>query len=65
MHLRASFRITAHASCANLYKKRGKIPKLDSVTASHRGNDFIQNGVYGFLNIALVEIWLLCRYTKN
>jgi hypothetical protein len=65
VHLLPSFRVTANASCANLHRKRAKIPKLDSVTASHRGNDFIQNGVNGPLYFGLVELWLLCRYTKN
>ena len=39
--------------------------QLDSLTASHRSNDFFKNGVNGLLYVTLVETWHLCRYTKH
>ena len=65
VHLRPSFRVAAHTGFANHHDKRAKIPQLDLLTASHRRNDFIQNGFYGFLNITWVEMWLRYRNTEH
>ena len=58
-YCRSSFWVAADPSCAIFDDKPAKSSQLYSPSASHRRNDFFQNGVDDLLNVTVVEMRIL------